>query len=72
MSKERELLERVLESRTFMQGVALRREIEELLAQPEQDLTYDLPSWENGYAAGRSAENERLLVQILCDHFTLE
>ena len=37
MSKERELLERVLESRTFMQGVALRREIEELLAQPKQE-----------------------------------
>ena len=36
MSKERELLARVLESRTFMQGVALRREIEQLLAQPEQ------------------------------------
>ena len=36
MSKERELLARVLGSRTFMQGVALRREIEELLAQPEQ------------------------------------
>ena len=36
MSKERELLARVLESRTFMQGVALRREIEELLAQPER------------------------------------
>ena len=39
MSKERELLERVLESRTFMQGVALRREIEELLTQPEQEPT---------------------------------
>ena len=36
MNRERELLERVLESRTFMQGVALRREIEQLLAQPEQ------------------------------------
>jgi len=36
MSKERDLLVRVLGSRTFMQGVALRREIEELLAQPEQ------------------------------------
>ena len=36
MRKERELLARVLESRTFMQGVALRREIEQLLAQPEQ------------------------------------
>ena len=35
MRKERELLARVLGSRTFMQGVALRREIEELLAQPE-------------------------------------
>ena len=35
MSKERELLARVLESRTFMQGVALRREIEQLLAQPD-------------------------------------
>ena len=35
MNKERELLARVLGSRTFMQGVALRREIEELLAQPE-------------------------------------
>ena len=36
-SPERELLARVLESRTFMQGVALRREIEQLLAQPEQE-----------------------------------
>ena len=36
MRKERELLARVLESRTFMQGVALRREIEQLLVQPEQ------------------------------------
>ena len=43
MSKERELLARVLESRTFMQGVALRREIEQLLAQPEQEPVY----WEN-------------------------
>ena len=52
MSKERELLARVLESRTFMQGVALRRVIEQLLAQPElstdslqldeQDLREDL------------------------------
>ena len=39
MSKERELLARVLGSRTFMQGVALRREIEELLTQPEQNNT---------------------------------
>ena len=36
MNRESELLARVLGSRTFMQGVALRREIEELLAQPEQ------------------------------------
>ena len=43
MNKERELLARVLESRTFMQGVALRREIEQLLAQPEQEPVY----WEN-------------------------
>ena len=35
MRKERELLARVLGSRTFMQGVALRREIEQLLTQPE-------------------------------------
>ena len=39
MNKERELLARVLGSRTFMQGVALRREIEELLTQPEQNNT---------------------------------
>ena len=37
MSKERELLARVLGPRTFMQGVALRREIEELLAQPHKN-----------------------------------
>ena len=37
MRKERELLARVLGSRTFMQGVALRREIEQLLTQPEQE-----------------------------------
>ena len=43
MSKERELLARVLESRTFMQGVALRIEIEELLAQPEPFK----PDWAN-------------------------
>ena len=37
--------------------------IQKYLAQPEPDLVYDLKSWENGYAAGRSAENERLLAQ---------
>ena len=43
MSLERDLLARVLESRTFMQGVALRREIEQLLAQPEPFT----PDWVN-------------------------
>lgn len=56
MSKERDLLARVLESRTFMQGVALRREIEKLLAQPEQEPVY----WEN--------EKKALLNEI--DHLT--
>ena len=57
MSKERELLARVLESRTFMQGVALRREIEQLLAQPEQPEQFPLPGerliemWRDGYDA---------------------
>jgi hypothetical protein len=35
MSKERDLLKRVLGDRTFFQSVCLRREIEQLLAQPE-------------------------------------
>jgi hypothetical protein len=26
---------------------------------------YDLPSWENGYAAGRNAENERLAQPVI-------
>jgi len=57
MSKERELLARVLEPRTFMQGVALRREIEELLAPPEQT---EPVYWEN--------EKKALLNEI--DHLT--
>ena len=67
MSKERELLERVLESRTFMQGVALRREIEQLLAQPEQTEQFPLPGerliemWRDGYDAGvRLAQPEHI------------
>ena len=67
MSKERELLARVLESRTFMQGVALRREIEQLLAQPEQTEQFPLPGerlielWRDGYDAGvRLAQPEHI------------
>ena len=70
MSKERELLARVLESRTFMQGVALRREIEQLLAQPElstdslqldeQDLREDLRECLRDRFAGLAMQ--RLLV----------
>ena len=73
MSKERELLKEVMShfaagevavsNGNFGVLAATLYKIQELLAQPEQDLTYDLPSWENGYAAGRSAENERLLAQ---------
>lgn len=63
MSKERELLRRI----SSHSGSVIPRhfidEIRELLAQPEPDLVYDLQSWENGYAAGRSAENARLLAQ---------
>ena len=62
MSKERALLIRAftaIDSRDFP---VLCKDIKELLAQSEQELVYDLPSWENGYAAGRSAENERLLT----------
>ena len=57
MNRERKLLERVLESRTFMQGVSLRREIEELLAQPDQP---EPVYWEN--------EKKALLNEI--DHLT--
>ena len=57
MRKERELLARVLGSRTFMQGVALRREIEQLLTQPEQT---EPVYWEN--------EKKALLNEI--DHLT--
>ena len=63
MSEERELLARVLESRTFMQGVALRREIEQLLAQPELLTQPEQPEpvyWEN--------EKKALLNEI--DHLT--
>ena len=67
MNRERELLERVLESRTFMQGVALRREIEQLLAQPEQTEQFPLPGerliemWRDGYDAGvRLAQPEHI------------
>ena len=66
MSKERELLGRVLESRTFMQGVALRREIENYLAQPEHIpdvgnmVTQEPVYWEN--------EKKALLNEI--DHLT--
>ena len=60
MSKERELLARVLGSRTFMQGVALRREIEQLLAQPDQPDQPEPVYWEN--------EKKALLNEI--DHLT--
>ena len=55
MSKERELLARVLESRTFMQGVALRREIEQLLAQPEQEQATHADSYWAGVSDAEKA-----------------
>ena len=80
MSKERELLARVLESRTFMQGVALRREIEQLLAQPElstdslqldeQDLREDLREdpmawmWTRNYEEGGYTN---MVFQMKCE-----